>query len=120
MKIYLDDDSVDPRLVRLLVREAHDVIIPAQVGKSGKKDPSHFMQAIRTGRTLLTHNYDDFQLLHELVVLVGGHHAGILVVRRDNDPNRDLKPKGIVRAIRNLISASVPIQDELHVLNHWR
>jgi hypothetical protein len=68
---------------------------------------------------LLTHNHDDFELLHELVRLVGGHHPGILAVRRDNDP-RDLKPPGIVRAIRNLTRAGIPIDDYLHVLNHWR
>jgi crotonobetainyl-CoA:carnitine CoA-transferase CaiB-like acyl-CoA transferase len=28
-----------------------------------------------------------------------------LIVRRDNDPTRDLKPAGIVRAIRNLLTA---------------
>ena len=33
---------------------------------------------------------------------------------------RDLSAKGIARAIRNLLKANVPIEDELHLLNHWR
>ena len=48
------------------------------------------------------------------------HHPGILVVRRDNDTSRDLKPAGIVRAIRNLEAAGVPIADQYIILNHWR
>lgn len=94
--------------------------MPADLGNSGEKDPVHFMAAIGEGRTLLTGNHDDFELLHKLVLLVGGHHPGILVVRKDNDPNRDLKPQQIVRAVRKLAAAGVPVADELTVLNHWR
>jgi hypothetical protein len=42
------------------------------------------------------------------------------MVRRDNDPTRDLKPAGIVRAIRNLMAAGFPLQDGFHIVNHWR
>jgi hypothetical protein len=49
-----------------------------------------------------------------------GHHPGILVVRKDNDPTRDLKAAGIVRAIRNLEAAGAPIADQYIILNHWR
>ena len=94
MNLYLDDDSADTLLIRLLETDAHDVQFPAQVGLSGEFDVTHFMHAIRTGRVLLTHNHDDFKRLHELVLLVTGHHPGILVVRRDNDPTRDLRPRG--------------------------
>lgn len=68
----------------------------------------------------LTRNHDDFKNLHDLIVAVHGHYPGLLIVRRDNDPARDLKPAGIVRAIRNLISAAIPISDQFHILNHWR
>ncbi len=120
MKIYLDDDSASSLLVQFLIREGHDVVTPKDVGTSGRKDPSHFMYAISNGRALLTHNQDDFELLHKLVLLVRGHHPGILVVRKDNDRKRDVRPKQIVRAIRNLMAAAGPIQDELNVLNSWR
>ena len=69
---------------------------------------------------MLTQNHDDFKLLHELVRLVGGHHPGMFVVRKDNDPTRDMSPKAIGRAIRNLATAGVPIADSFHILNHWR
>ncbi len=31
-----------------------------------------------------------------------------------------MKPHVIIRALRNLLAANVPIANELHVLNHWR
>jgi hypothetical protein len=120
MKLYLDDDSTDALLIRLLLADGHDVQFPAQVGLAGEYDVTHFMHAIRTGRILLTYNHDDFKRLHELVLLVAGHHPGILVVRRDNDPRRDLRPRGIVRAIANLSASGVSIPDQLHIVNHWR
>jgi hypothetical protein len=65
-------------------------------------------------------NHDDYWILHTLIVQAQGHHPGIFVVRQDNDPSRDLTPKGIVSAIRKLQAAGVPIADEFIVLNHWR
>jgi hypothetical protein len=54
MKLYLDDDSADPLLVKLLTKAGHDVVIPAQVGHMGKKDSQHLMFAIGAGRVLPT------------------------------------------------------------------
>jgi hypothetical protein len=68
----------------------------------------------------LTRNYRDFEYLHLLVRFVGGHHPGIMVVRRNNDPSRNLSPREVVRAIGKLESAGVPIADEYHVLNQWK
>jgi predicted nuclease of predicted toxin-antitoxin system len=120
MNLYLDDDSVDTLLIRLLVREGHDVLLPADVGLAGHDDPEHFAEAIRLDRVLLTGNHRDFEQLHFLILVATGHHPGVLTVRKDNDKTRDMQPPDIVRAIRNLIAAGVPIADELHVLNHWR
>ena len=75
---------------------------------------------MREDRVLLSRNHDDFQNLHDLIKQVQGHYPGLFIVRRDNDPSRDLKPEGIVRAIRNLLAANVPVTDQFHILNHWR
>lgn len=120
MKIYLDDDSANSLLVRLLTKEGHDVVIPPDLNCAGQKDARHFAVALKDGRTILTGNHHDYELLHELVLAAGGHHFGIFSVRKDNDPKRDLTPAQIVRAVRKLLAASVPLTDELHVLNHWR
>jgi hypothetical protein len=120
MKLYLDDDSVAVVLVALLRRAGHDVQIPADAGIGGADDPVHLTHAVLQDRVLLSHNYRDFKLLHDLVMAVHGHHPGILVVRKDNDPEKDLTAHGIVRAIAKLIASGSPLVDEYHILNHWR
>jgi hypothetical protein len=120
MRLYLDDDSTNPVLIKLLRREGHDALVPADFSMSGAKDPSHLRQAIREKAVLLSHNFDDFKLLHDLLFEGQGHHAGILIVRKDNDPTRDMQPPHIVRALRNLTAAGVPIADQCTILNHWR
>jgi predicted nuclease of predicted toxin-antitoxin system len=120
VNLYLDDDSVDTLLIRLLRHAGHAVQIPADVGISGDDDSVHLAYAIGADRILLSQNHRDFRNLHNLVMQAKGHHPGILIVRKDNDPTRDLKPAGVVRAIRNLEQAAVPLTDEYHILNHWR
>ena len=120
MNLYLDDDSAKASLVRMLQSVGHQVAIPADVSLSGVSDPRHLMHTVRQGLVLLTRNHDDFEDLHLLVQATSGKHPGILVVRSDNDPSRDMKDRDIVRAIGNLEGAGVPIANEFHVLNHWR
>ena len=97
--LYLDDDSVHSVLVRLHQNAGHDLRIPANLGLTGREDPVHFRFAIRENRVLLTSNYKDFHWLHELILEAKGHHPGIFVVRKDNNPKRHLTSVGIVRAI---------------------
>ena len=120
MLLYLDDDSVHGVLIRRLGDGGYDVLTPRVAGTAGHADPVHFMCAIRTGRVLLTHDHEGFTLLHELVLLAGGHHPGILILRRDNDPTRTMSPGAIVRAIHNLTASHLLIPDAVQVLNHWR
>ena len=120
MRLYLDDNTARPLLTTLLRKAGHDVVIPADVGTAGLSDPRHLTYAVQHDRVLLTHDHHDFDDLHRLVQATGGSHAGILVVRLDNDPKRDMKDADIVRAIAKLEASGVPIANELHVLNHWR
>jgi hypothetical protein len=120
MRLYLDDNIAGVLLLRLLAQARHDVQRPADVGLSGVSDPRHFTHAVREDRLCLTRNHRDFEELHELVQAVGGHHPGLLLVRFDNDPTRDLRPHEIVRAIAKLEASGAPIRDGCHILNHWR
>jgi Domain of unknown function (DUF5615) len=120
MNLYLDDDSASPLLTRLLRNAGHDVQLPADAGRAGSHDAVHLRHAIQVHRVFLTHNHRDFVFLHELVLESQGHHPGVLIVRRDNDPRRDLSPRGIVRALGNLLAAGIIVADECIVLNHWR
>jgi predicted nuclease of predicted toxin-antitoxin system len=102
MRLYLDDDTASPLLARLLRNAVHDVQLSNQAGMAGAPDPVHLTHAIAGGRVCITKNHDDFWILHNLIKQAQGHHPGIFVVRQDNDPRRDLTPKGIVSAIRKL------------------
>jgi predicted nuclease of predicted toxin-antitoxin system len=120
MKLYLDEDTVATLLVKLLRQAGHDIMLPVEIGMVGKTDPVQLTRAIREGRAFLTKNYDDFLILHELIVQAKGTHPGILTIRQKNDSTRDLTPKGIVNALRKLESSGAPVGSQYVVLNQWR
>jgi len=120
MNLYVDEDSVHRTLVRLLQRAGHDVEVPADAGLIGRSDAVQLRYSISAGRSLVSGNHDDFRELHDLIRMANGTHAGILMVRRDNDRRRDLTPRGIVTAISHLLAAGVPVENEFIILNHWR
>jgi predicted nuclease of predicted toxin-antitoxin system len=108
MNLYLDDDSAKASLARLLRSAGHQVVLPTDAGLAGVSDPRHLMYAVGQNLVLLTRNHDDFEDLHALLQASGGTHPGLLVVRLDNDPSRDMKDRDVARAIANLERAGVP------------
>jgi hypothetical protein len=120
MLLYLDDDSTAGLLIKLLRKAKHDVQTPADVNLAGRNDAVHLDHSVQSGRTCLTRNHEDFGELHDLIQHSGGTHPGILVVRKDNNPKRDMDAQDTVRAIAKLLASGVTIANELHVLNHWR
>jgi len=120
MRLYLDDDSASARLANLLRQAGHDVQLPSEAGLSGADDPVHLTHAVLENRVVLSGNHDDFENLHNLAMAMQGRHPGILIVRKDNDPKRDLSEAGIVRAIRNLLASGLSIANHFYILNHWR
>jgi hypothetical protein len=96
------------------------VLVPADIGQSGQNDAVHFKNAIHDDRLLLSRNHDDFRFLHDLVLEAKGHHPGILIVCRENNPKRDLTAKAIVRAMAKLLGSRLVPADQFIILNHWR
>jgi hypothetical protein len=120
MMLYLDDDIASVLLTQILRQAGHDVRIPAEAGLAGHRDADHLRFCIREGRTCISRNYADFEALHLLIQDSGGHHPGILIVRRDNSPRRNLKPRDIVKAIANMLSAGAVVADQYLPLNSWK
>ncbi len=120
MRLYLDDNITGRPLVSLLRKAGHAVVVPGEVGLTGATDPRHFVAAIESDLVLLTHDRKDFRDLHDLVVASGGGHSGVLIVRADNDPTRDMTPRGITTAIGKLEASGVSLVNQVYVLNHWR
>jgi predicted nuclease of predicted toxin-antitoxin system len=65
MRLYLDDDTADRRLVALLTHAGHVVVMPVGVHLSGAPDTRHFIYAMRQSLILVTRNHNDFLDLHE-------------------------------------------------------
>jgi hypothetical protein len=76
--------------------------------------------AVEDSRAFISGNHDDFKLLHDLIVTAQGKHPGILIVRRDNNAKKDMSPSGITRALHKLLKTEIPLENGLHILNHWR
>jgi predicted nuclease of predicted toxin-antitoxin system len=120
MNLYLDDNLSDRALASLLVKAGHTVVQPADVGLTGESDTRHLDHAVRAGLVVLTADRIDFHDLHRLIEGAGGRHPGILLVRYDNDPKKDMRPQHIVRAIRRLEQAGFDTTTQLVILNQWR
>jgi hypothetical protein len=120
MNLYLDDNINKGQLAGRLRKAGHHVTLPAAVGLAGSADSRHFLHALEQGLVSMTKDHEDFFVLHRIVRAALGQHAGILAVRADNDPHRDMKDADIVRAIRNLERSGVPVSNDFHILNHWR
>jgi hypothetical protein len=120
MNLYLDDDMAKGALVARLRKAGHLVVVPADVNLSGAWDPSHLLYAVQHSLVLVSKNHADFKELRLPVQATNGQHSGIVIVRADNDPRRDMKDADIVRAVHNLEQAGVPPTNEFHILNHWR
>src|SRR5262245_3151811 len=120
MLSYLDDCSDDDDLVRALAQEGHTVFTPRSEGIRGARDPVHLEYAATRGYALLTRNPSDFRSLHQEWQATGRTHGGILIVCLDNIRGKDMRAPDIVRAIGKLLSAGLPITNEIHILNQWR
>jgi predicted nuclease of predicted toxin-antitoxin system len=120
MKIYLDEDLASRQLAGVLTGAGHDVEVPVRIGRLGDSDPVQLAHAIRESRIMLTRNSNDFEELHDLILASGGHHPGILVVRRENNPRRDMRPQGIARAIARIEASALVFENNVHIVNHWR
>ncbi len=120
MRLYVDDDTVEHRLLNLLEEARHDCWRPPGAGRcESVKDHVHLTRAIRDSRVLLTKDYLDFSELHDLVMTAEGHHPGILIIRKDDD-RRDMKPHQIVAAIARMEQYGVETADQLVLLNAYR
>ena len=120
MKFLIDENLSSPRLASRLRAQGHDPVLARDVGLLSVTDARVLIYSIAQALPVLTQDSEDFEDLHDLVMAAVGHHAGILIVRFDNDPRHNLTDRGIATAISKLESSGVPIRDRIHVLNQWR
>src|SRR5258708_4649754 len=120
MNICIDDNLAEQTLANLLQKAGHTAVRPVDANLTGASDPRHWEYAITKQLVILTRDRVDFRELHQLILASGGTHPGLLVVRYDNDPTRDMRPKHIVTAIGKLERSGVSVAGDVVVLNGWR
>jgi predicted nuclease of predicted toxin-antitoxin system len=120
MRVLIDENTSSSRLAARMRSAGHDIVLATDIGLVSVHDARVMVWAVRENRSLLTRDHEDFAALHDLVMAVGGHHPGIVVVRFDNDPRHNLTERGIVTSLGNLDLSGVVTANQIHVLNHWR
>ena len=60
IKLLINEDSQDKRLVRLLKEAGHDVVTASEAGLMGKPDSEVFQYAMARNHVILTQNCQDF------------------------------------------------------------
>ena len=86
----------------------------------GVLDPAHLRYAADHDLILLTANAQDFFALHVQWQQEGREHPGMLLVYRENNPQRDMTFQEITRAVSRLDHAGIPLRNTYQNLNFWR
>jgi predicted nuclease of predicted toxin-antitoxin system len=120
MRLYLDDDLDGNVLIGLLRHAGYEVVSPRAVGTRGVHDPVHLRYAVDHGLVLRTANAKDFLALHAQWQQDGQEHPGMLLVYRENNPQRDMTFQEIARAVSRLEQVGIPLQNTYQNLNFWR
>ena len=114
IKIYLDED-VPLSFAQALINRGVDVLTTHQAGNARLSDDAQLAFAANAGRTLFTHNKEDFILLHNRYREKAKGHAGIIVA--------DQLPVGmLLRRFMKLWFSLNPsdLEDRLEFLSNWK
>jgi len=120
LSLYLDDCADDDTLIALLRRSGHEVNSARLAVTVGASDIDHLDYAARNRQTLLTKDPTDFLELHADWQAAQRRHSGILLVYEEREVSKNMSRRQIVAAIDSLVAANIPIENQVHVLNHWR
>jgi len=115
LRLLVDEDTQDARLVSVLRQEAHDVLTVNEAGLPGQADSVVLAHAFQERRIVLTMNCRDFLELHEAAVA----HAGIIGIYKDRDPRKNMTFAAMSTALANLIDSGWEFSGQFVVLNAW-
>ncbi len=82
------DNDIPPALAQELMSLGHTAVTARDLGLSAAGDEVHLFTAAQSSRILVTHNKDDFVLLHAAWIYWTGQwqmaraHQGILIVKQ--------------------------------------
>lgn len=103
LPLYVDEDSVERRLMRALRSLGVDVVSARELGRDGVADEEHLVYAAAEGRMLLTANYHDFYRLQAAWAEASRHHCGILIRIQNN-----MTPERLAQLIYEELTTRTP------------
>jgi predicted nuclease of predicted toxin-antitoxin system len=76
------DEHISRRIAEELRERGHDVLAVDEAGLAHRPDEEVLAWAVRDRRAVVTANYRDFRALHELLLLRGERHSGLVLIPR--------------------------------------
>ncbi len=115
LRLLIDEDTQDARLVALLRTEGHDVVTVNEADLRGQSDSVVLAHATADQRVVLTFNCRDFLELHE----AANAHCGIIGIYQGSDLRKNMIFSQIVAALANLTASGWNLTKQFVVLNAW-
>ncbi|MEL7143614.1 MAG: DUF5615 family PIN-like protein [Cyanobacteria bacterium J06643_4] len=116
LRLLIDEDSQAKVLVKLLRVAGHDVVTINEMGIAGASDNKVLELACLHNRIVLTRNHKDFLALHKIAPT----HPGILTIGKDEEPDKNMPYREIVKAIENVENLKIAMNGLLFSLNQFR
>lgn len=115
LRLLIDEDTQDARLVLMLRTEGHDVLTVNEAGLRGQPDSAVLAHAAQTQRVVLTMNCRDFLELHE----ASNTHSGIIGIYQGRDLRKNMTFMQVAVALANLVASGWNFTGQFVVLNAW-
>ena len=82
--LYIDEDASRKSLITSLRNSRIDLITTLEANNRSLSDSEQLIWATKNNRTIYTFNVRDYCRLHNLYMIEGKEHAGIVVAQRQN------------------------------------
>lgn len=115
LRLLIDEDTQDARLVLMLRTEGHDVLTVNEADLRGQADSAVLAHAAQNQRAVLTMNCRDFLELHQ----AASAHLGIIGIYQGRDLRKNMTFTEIVAALANLTASGWNLAEQFVVLNAW-
>lgn len=115
LRLLIDEDTQDARLVLMLRTEGHDVLTVNEAGLRGQVDSVVLAHAAQDQRVVLTMNCRDFLEQHQ----ASNAHSGIIGIYQGRDPRKNMTFAEITAALANLTASGWNLAEQFVVLNAW-
>ncbi|MDF5708836.1 MAG: DUF5615 family PIN-like protein [Nostoc sp. S4] len=101
IRLLIDEDAMDRRLVGALRARGVDVTTVGELSTTGLSDEEQLAIATEQQRVFYTFNVGDFCQLHNLYMIQGRTHSGIIISSQDYSVGEQMRQILKLMAIRS-------------------